>query len=195
MKLGFVSCMKKMKTESSYENQSQEERKEERWSIAVSHGLTYHFFISQQNHIMFTKAFSSLGPFTLSLLSHHLLLLSWQNQLFSLLFPSSSSSNLEKRSHIPLPFKDKEDNSFPKQGKGWKKRNVYMAGELLCMHHKFNKGGKSLTFLTYNGSFGATNQIVALIQLYDVAFRDEDSSKSFKICNVAVHLMRSTCQC
>ena len=93
MKLGFVSFMKKMKTESSYENQSQEERKEERWSIAVSHGLTYHFFISQQNHIMFTKAFSSLGPFTLSLLSHHLLLLSWQNQLFSLLFPSSSSSS------------------------------------------------------------------------------------------------------
>ena len=47
-------------------------------------------------------------------------------------------------------------------------------GWSLRHYKKFKKGGKSITLLTYNGTFGATNKILAFIQQYDTAIGDED---------------------
>ena len=78
--------------------------------------------------------------------------------------PSSSSSSLQDSSPTPLPSKDVKDNSFPRRVKKWKKTNTYTVHGWLCKYHKFKEGGKSITFLTYDGTFGATDKILTSIQ-------------------------------
>ena len=42
-------------------------------------------------------------------------------------------------------------------------------------------------FLAYDGTFGATNKVLAFIQQSDVAFEDESFLESLKLLNVAMH--------
>ena len=62
------------------------------------------------------------------------------------------------------------------------------------MYLKFKEGGKSITFLTYDGTFGAMDKILAFIQQYDMAFEDKDFLESSKLCNMAIRFTRLTCQ-
>ena len=78
-----------------------------------------------------------------------------------------------------------------KWGKGWKKRKANVVHGRSRRYHKFKEGGKSITFLTYNGTFGATYKIFAFIQQYNAAFGDEES---LKLCNVAMHSTRLACK-
>ncbi|MCO5548839.1 hypothetical protein L7F22_002301 [Adiantum nelumboides] len=57
-----------------------------------------------------------------------------------------------------------------------------------------NRGRKNISFLTYDGTFGATKKVLAFIQQFDVAFGDEDFTKSSKLQHVAMHFQKSTKQ-
>ena len=46
---------------------------------------------------------------------------------------------------------------------------------------KFKEGGKNITFLTYDGTFGATDKVLAFIQKFDAAFGDEHFSETSKL--------------
>ncbi|MCO5562542.1 hypothetical protein L7F22_016170 [Adiantum nelumboides] len=59
---------------------------------------------------------------------------------------------------------------------------------------KFKEGGKNISFLTYDGTFGATDKVLAFIQQFDAAFGDEGFTKSSKLRHVAMHFQKSTGQ-
>ncbi|MCO5600350.1 hypothetical protein L7F22_054461 [Adiantum nelumboides] len=55
---------------------------------------------------------------------------------------------------------------------------------------KFKEGGKSISFLTYDGTFGATDKVLAFIQQFDAAFGDEGFTESSKLRHVAMHFQK-----
>ncbi|MCO5605011.1 hypothetical protein L7F22_067623 [Adiantum nelumboides] len=59
---------------------------------------------------------------------------------------------------------------------------------------KFKQGGKSISFLTYDGTFGATDKVLAFIQQFDVAFGDEGFMESSKLRHVTMHFQKSARQ-
>ncbi|MCO5548763.1 hypothetical protein L7F22_002225 [Adiantum nelumboides] len=59
---------------------------------------------------------------------------------------------------------------------------------------KFKEGGKSISFLTYDGTFGATDKVLAFIQQFDAAFGDEGFTESSKLRHIAMHFQKSTRQ-
>ena len=56
---------------------------------------------------------------------------------------------------------------------------------------KLKKGGKNLTFLTYDGTYGTTDKVLSFIQQYDAAFKDEEFLESSKLQNVSMHFQKS----
>ncbi|MCO5607194.1 hypothetical protein L7F22_061387 [Adiantum nelumboides] len=59
---------------------------------------------------------------------------------------------------------------------------------------KFKEGGKSISFLAYDGTFGATDKVLALIQQFDAAIGDKGFTKSSKLRHVAMHFQKSARQ-
>ncbi|MCO5586138.1 hypothetical protein L7F22_040078 [Adiantum nelumboides] len=59
---------------------------------------------------------------------------------------------------------------------------------------KFKEGAKSISFLTYDGTFGATDKVLAFIQQFDAAFGDEGFTESSKLHHVAMHFQKSARQ-
>ncbi|MCO5604931.1 hypothetical protein L7F22_059106 [Adiantum nelumboides] len=59
---------------------------------------------------------------------------------------------------------------------------------------KFKEGGKNISFLTYDGTFGATDKVLAFIQQFDAAFGDEGFTESSKLRHVAMHFQKSARQ-
>ncbi|MCO5602722.1 hypothetical protein L7F22_056859 [Adiantum nelumboides] len=59
---------------------------------------------------------------------------------------------------------------------------------------KFKDGGKSISFLTYDGTFGATDKVLSFIQQFDAAFGDEGFMESSKLHYVAMHFHKSAKQ-
>ncbi|MCO5594527.1 hypothetical protein L7F22_048559 [Adiantum nelumboides] len=59
---------------------------------------------------------------------------------------------------------------------------------------KFKEGGKSISFLTYDGTFGATDKVLAFIQQFDAVFGDEGFTESSKLRHVAMHFQKSSKQ-
>ncbi|MCO5557304.1 hypothetical protein L7F22_010865 [Adiantum nelumboides] len=55
---------------------------------------------------------------------------------------------------------------------------------------KFKEGGKNVSFLTYDGTFGATNKVLAFIQQFDAAFGDEGFTESSKLHHIAGALLQ-----
>ncbi|MCO5595295.1 hypothetical protein L7F22_049336 [Adiantum nelumboides] len=55
---------------------------------------------------------------------------------------------------------------------------------------KFKEGGKNISFLTYDGNFGATDKVLAFIQQFDAAFGDEGFTESSKLRHVAMHFQK-----
>ena len=53
---------------------------------------------------------------------------------------------------------------------------------------KLKEGGKSSTFLTYDGAYGPTGKMLNFIQNFDATFGGEDFIKGFKLHHVAMHL-------
>ena len=56
---------------------------------------------------------------------------------------------------------------------------------------KFREGGKNVSFLTYDGTYGDTDKILAFIQQFDAAFGGENFQEASKLRHVAMYLTKS----
>ncbi|MCO5581240.1 hypothetical protein L7F22_035118 [Adiantum nelumboides] len=61
-------------------------------------------------------------------------------------------------------------------------------------YRQFKEGGKNIPFLTYDGTFGAIDKVLAFIQQFDAAFGDEDFIESSKLRHIAIHFQNSARQ-
>ncbi|MCO5560882.1 hypothetical protein L7F22_014502 [Adiantum nelumboides] len=73
-------------------------------------------------------------------------------------------------------------------------RRSYAAWKRSSKLKKFKKRGKNISFLTYDGTFGATDKVLAFIQQFDAAFGDEGFTESSKLRHVAMHFQKSARQ-
>ncbi|RYA46877.1 reverse transcriptase domain-containing protein [Enterobacter cloacae complex sp. GF14B] len=97
--------------------------------------------------------------------------------------PSSNSS----------PSEESDGATFePSKRRGHRKS--YAAWKRSSKLKKFKEGGKSISFLTYDGTFGATDKVLAFIQQFDAAFGDEGFTESSKLRHVAMHFQKSARQ-
>ena len=95
----------------------------------------------------------------------------------------------------PLLSKDEEFDFSQKwtNGRG-KGKKAYGAKECSWRYCRFKEGEKSITYLTYDGTFGAMDKVLAFIQQYDVASRDEFFFEYSNLRNVAMHFTKSVHQ-
>ena len=56
---------------------------------------------------------------------------------------------------------------------------------------KFWEGGKNVTFVTYDGTYGKTNKVLSFIQQFDATFGGEDFDESSKLRHVSMYLLKS----
>ena len=56
------------------------------------------------------------------------------------------------------------------------------------------EGGKSITFLTYDGTFGVTDKVLGFIQQFDAVLGDEDFLEFSKLRSVSMHFQKSARQ-
>ena len=85
------------------------------------------------------------------------------------------------------------DESTPNRHKR-RGRDSYRAWKRSRKLQKFKEGGKSITFQTYDGSYGATDKVLAFIQQFDAAFGGEDFTESSKLRHVAMHFTKAARQ-
>ncbi|MCO5578291.1 hypothetical protein L7F22_032131 [Adiantum nelumboides] len=97
--------------------------------------------------------------------------------------PSSPSSSSDEGSGY---------SSQEKQRRGH--RRSYAAWKRSSKLKKFKEGGKNISFLTYDGTFGATDKVLAFIQQFDAVFGDEGFTESSKLRNVTMHFQKSAKQ-
>ncbi|MCO5586402.1 hypothetical protein L7F22_040342 [Adiantum nelumboides] len=98
--------------------------------------------------------------------------------------PSSPSSSPSSSSDEGSGYSSQE-----KQRRGH--RRSYAAWKSSSKLKKFKEGGKNISFLTYDGTFGATDKVLAFIQQFDATFGDEGFTKSSKLRHVAMHFQKS----
>ncbi|MCO5612471.1 hypothetical protein L7F22_066738 [Adiantum nelumboides] len=73
-------------------------------------------------------------------------------------------------------------------------RRSYGAWKRSSKLKKFKEGRKNISFLTYDGTFGTTDKVLAFIQQFDAAFGDEGFTESSKLRHVAMHFQKSARQ-
>ena len=54
----------------------------------------------------------------------------------------------------------------------------------------FREGGKNITFLSYDGSYGQTNKVLAFVQQFNLAFGGEHFIERSKVRHVAMHFQK-----
>ncbi|MCO5564468.1 hypothetical protein L7F22_018129 [Adiantum nelumboides] len=101
--------------------------------------------------------------------------------------PSSPSSSPSSSSDEGSGYSSQE-----RQRRGH--RRSYAAWKRSSKLKKFKEGGKNISFLTYDGTFGATDKVLAFIQQIDAAFEDEGFTETSKLCHVAMHFQKSARQ-
>ncbi|MCO5564384.1 hypothetical protein L7F22_018044 [Adiantum nelumboides] len=101
--------------------------------------------------------------------------------------PSSPSSSPSFSSDEGSGYSSQE-----KQRRGH--RRSYAAWKRSSKLKKFKEGGKNISFLTYDGTFGATDKVLAFIQQFDAAFGDEGFMESSKLRHVAMNFQKSARQ-
>ncbi|MCO5580332.1 hypothetical protein L7F22_034198 [Adiantum nelumboides] len=97
--------------------------------------------------------------------------------------PSSPSSSPSSSSDEGSGYSSQE-----KQRRGH--RRSYAAWKRSSKLKKFKEGGKNTSFLTYDGTFGATDKVLAFIQQFDAAFGDEGFMESLKLRHVVMHFQK-----
>ncbi|MCO5587522.1 hypothetical protein L7F22_041472 [Adiantum nelumboides] len=121
---------------------------------------------------------------------------------------SSSSSQSGRSSHgrflkkgrkSPTPptspsFSPRGESSLEESSstyKGRHPRRKHHAWKRAKKLKKFKEGGKSITFQTFDGSYGHVDKVLTFIQQFDAAFGGEDFIEASKLRNVAMHLTKS----
>ncbi|MCO5560194.1 hypothetical protein L7F22_013803 [Adiantum nelumboides] len=102
-----------------------------------------------------------------------------------------SSRKKKERKRSPSSSSDESSgySSQEKQRRGHQRS--YAAWKRSSKLKKFKEGGKNISFLTYDRTFGATDKVLAFIQQFDAAFGDEGFTKSSKLHHVARHFQKS----
>ncbi|MCO5576983.1 hypothetical protein L7F22_030804 [Adiantum nelumboides] len=101
--------------------------------------------------------------------------------------PSSPSSSPSSSSDEGSGYSSQE-----RQRRGH--RRSYAAWKRSSKLKKFKEGGKNISFLTYDGTFGAADKVLAFIQQFDAAFGIEGFTESSKLRHVAMHFQKSARQ-
>ncbi|MCO5605224.1 hypothetical protein L7F22_059404 [Adiantum nelumboides] len=101
--------------------------------------------------------------------------------------PSSPSSS-------PSSSSDESGGSSSRESPRRGHRRSHAAWRRSNKLKKFKEGGKSISFLTYDGTFGATDKVLAFIQQFDATFGDEGFTESSKLRHVAMHFQKSARQ-
>ncbi|MCO5594398.1 hypothetical protein L7F22_048428 [Adiantum nelumboides] len=105
--------------------------------------------------------------------------------------PSPSSSPSKRSSFSSSSSSD----GYSSSGHHKRRRHdTYRAWKRSRKLQKFKEGGKSITFQTYDGSYGATDKVLSFIQQFDAAFGGEDFTESSKLRHVAMHLTKAARQ-
>ncbi|MCO5549103.1 hypothetical protein L7F22_002569 [Adiantum nelumboides] len=101
--------------------------------------------------------------------------------------PSSPSSSRSSSSDEGSGYssQERQRRGHPRSYAAWKRSSKLK---------KFKEGGKNISFLTYDGTFGATDKLLAFIQQFDAAFGDEGFTESSKLRHVAMHFQKSARQ-
>ena len=61
-------------------------------------------------------------------------------------------------------------------------------------HQKIRKGSKNVSFVIYDGTYGAIDKVLAFIQQFDAGFGGKHFFESSKLRSVAMHLQKLACQ-
>ena len=99
---------------------------------------------------------------------------------------SSSPKDLQNLLHLMIPPK--------KHKKGNIDERIHAAQKRAHRLKKFKEGVKNISFLTYDGTFGARDKVLGFIQQFDAAFGDEAFIESLKIRHVSMHFQKSARQ-
>ena len=76
-----------------------------------------------------------------------------------------------------------------------KRKAISMKKKHKKRQQKFQEGSKNVSsFITYDGTYGAIDKVLAFIQQFDAAFGGEHFTKSFKLRSMAMHLQKSARQ-
>ncbi|MCO5572638.1 hypothetical protein L7F22_026396 [Adiantum nelumboides] len=105
--------------------------------------------------------------------------------------PSPSSSPSKRSSFSSSSSSD----GYSSSGHHKRRRHdIYRAWKRSRKLQKFKEGGKSITFQTYDGSYGATDKVLSFIQQFDAAFGGENFTESSKLRHVAMHFTKAVRQ-
>ena len=103
-----------------------------------------------------------------------------------------------RRSPTPpssLPYSSSFDVGAPKaKPKGRGHRCAHLAWKRSRRLEKFKEGGKNVTFLSYDGTYGATDRILGFIQQFDSTFGGEHFQERSKLRHVAMYFQKSARQ-
>ncbi len=121
---------------------------------------------------------------------------------------SSSSSRSGRSSHGRFPRKGRKSPSPPSSPSSYSadassstevssshearhSRRKHKAWKRAKKLRNFKEGGKSVTFQTFDGSYGDVDKVLTFIQQFDAAFGGEAFTESSKLRHVAMHLTKS----
>ncbi|MCO5611374.1 hypothetical protein L7F22_065627 [Adiantum nelumboides] len=109
--------------------------------------------------------------------------------------PSSKKKAMfHMKGHLQRRFSE-ESSGYSSQGKQRRgHQRSYAAWKRSSKLKKFKDGGTNISFLTYVGTFGSTDKVLACIQQFDVPFGDEGFTESSKLRHVAMHFQKSARQ-
>ncbi|MCO5580450.1 hypothetical protein L7F22_034318 [Adiantum nelumboides] len=97
-------------------------------------------------------------------------------------------------SSSPSSSSDKSSGYSSQEKQRRRHQRSYAAWKRFSKLKKFKERGKNISSLTYDGTFGATDKVLAFIQQIDTAFGDEGFIESSKLRHVAMHFEKSARQ-
>ena len=98
------------------------------------------------------------------------------------------------------PSSDMQESSSSSSGSSYKAhptrkhKGSYKAWKWARKLETFKEGGKNITFLSYDGSYGQADKVLAFVHQFDAAFGGEHFTERSKLRHVAMHFQKSARQ-
>ena len=95
------------------------------------------------------------------------------------------------------PSSNMQDSSSSSLGSSYKacptrkRKGSYKAWKRARKLKNFKEEAENITFLSYDGSYGQTDKVLAFVQQFDAAFGGEHFTKRSKLRHVAMHFQKS----
>ena len=96
--------------------------------------------------------------------------------------------------HLLLQYHPQRHSSIQSRPKRRGHQRSHPAWKRSRRMEKFKEGGKNVTFLSYDGTYGATDHILGFIQQFDSAFGGEYFEERSKLRHVAMYFQKSARQ-